>query len=111
MIREEDLREAIAECEGMRNPSSSTCLKLASYYTILNQMRKEPTAEREVIQTNSNYSYASAEDIPYSNSQFSNLVREKGMARSFPIIDEMMSALLMVNTRMYESIIRKLEDA
>ena len=38
MITEQDLQAAIAECEGVRNPTSNTCLKLAAYYTIKDKM-------------------------------------------------------------------------
>lgn len=109
MIREEDLREAIAECEGVRNPSSATCLKLASYYTILNQMRRNGT-EPEREDSTGNYSFATSDEIPFSNTEFSRLLMEKGLARTFPVLDEMMSALYVVNQRMYDAIIRKLED-
>ncbi len=38
MITEKDLQEAIAECKGTRNPNASTCIKLAAYYTILDNL-------------------------------------------------------------------------
>ena len=34
MITKHDLQEAIAECEGQRNPTANTCIKLAAFYTI-----------------------------------------------------------------------------
>lgn len=108
MIREEDLREAIKECEGVRNPTASTCMKLASYYTILNQMSGKVEEEGKYVGTQ--YSYASAPDIAYSSSRFSQLVREKGIEKVFPILDEAMDVLLVVNTKLYQSIIRRLES-
>ena len=41
MITEEELQEAIAECQGQRNPNANTCLKLASYLTILDHQKAE----------------------------------------------------------------------
>ena len=41
MITEQDLREAIAECQGQRNPNANTCIKLAAYYTILQNMTEK----------------------------------------------------------------------
>ena len=38
MITEKDLQEAIAECEGQRNPNANTCIKLAAFYTIRQHM-------------------------------------------------------------------------
>ena len=106
MIHEEDLMEAIAECQGQRNPSSATCIKLAAYYTILNQMNGQT---HEVNKQSSSYSFASAPNIRYSQSRFSTLVKEKGIENCFPVLDEAMDVLLVVNPKLYNSIIRNLE--
>ena len=45
MITENDLQEAIAECEGVRNPTANTCLKLAAFYTIKDKLYPEPQIE------------------------------------------------------------------
>lgn len=106
MIREEDLRQAIAECEGQRNPTASTCIKLASYYTILARMSgKVEDGKHDEI----GYSFASAPDIPFSSSRFSELVKAKGIEKVFPILDEAMDVLMVVNTKLYQSIIRQLD--
>lgn len=34
MITDQALQEAIAECNGKKNPDANTCMKLAAYYTI-----------------------------------------------------------------------------
>ena len=105
MITEQDLRQAIAECQGERNPNAQTCIKLAAYYTILNNMREEPKQ-----QMMAEYSYDSAPSIPYSNSEFSQIVEEKGIDKVFPILDELMSTIGVLNPRLYQSVIRKLEE-
>ena len=47
MITEQDLLSAIAECQGERNPNANTCIKLAAYYTILDNIRPpKETAEQ-----------------------------------------------------------------
>ena len=60
MITEKDLMEAIAECQGQRNPNANTCIKLAAYYTILNNL--QATAEKSSVVVSKNetpaYSYA-----------------------------------------------------
>ena len=48
MITERDLLEAIAECEGTPKPNANTCVKLAAYYTILNNMRGEEIGRAHV---------------------------------------------------------------
>ena len=108
LITEKDLREAIAECEGTRNPNSSTCIKLAAYYTILNQMNNQ--TKEEFIP---NYSFASEpifEDLPYSNSDFSQEVMDKGINKVFPILDELMDAIMVVNPKLYQSTMNKISD-
>lgn len=103
MITEHDLRAAIAECEGAREPNANTCIKLAAFYIILDQLygTREPTPKysNEIRQ----------EEIPYSESEFSRLTEEKGIQKVFPIMDEVMEMLYVTNKPLYESIIRKIE--
>ena len=108
MIREEDLREAIAECEGARSPTASTCVKLAAYYAILNQ--KFGSHEVTSFSPSPDYSYASEPEIHFGDSEFSLIVEEKGISKCFPIIDEMMGALEMLIPKLYNATMRKLED-
>lgn len=111
MITEQDLREAIAECEGTRNPNANTCIKLAAYYTILDNLKKdsgEPTPEP--LRISPSYSYSAGDFLQYSDSEFSQLVELKGIDKVFPIIDELMDALMVVNPKLYDSVIRKTED-
>lgn len=104
MITEHDLKEAIAECEGIRNPTSATCVKLAAYYTLLD--RQKPKMEP----VNEGYSGAMQQEyIPYSNSYFSQIVEKIGMAKAFPVIDELMETLYVINRPLYESVMAKIE--
>ncbi len=106
MITEHDLREAIAECEGTRNPSASTCVKLAAFYTIL-----EHLYGKEKLQEITGYSYASEptnDEIKYSDSEFSQIVKEKGIEKCFGIIDELVGTIYVLNPALYKSVIRKL---
>lgn len=100
MITEYDLREAIAECEGVKNPTSATCVKLAAYYSLLD--RKKP-------QIDMGYSGSSQEFIPYSNSYFSQVVERVGINNAFPVLDELMETLYVINRPLYESVISKIE--
>lgn len=106
MIRREDLLEAIKECEGARNPTSTTCIKLAAYYTILNQMQDAPETQLEIPR----YSMAASPELAFSESEFSQLVKAKGIEKAFPIIDEAMMALELCNERLFRGIIRQLES-
>lgn len=111
MITEQDLREAIAECQGVRNPNASTCLKLAAYYIILDHLN-EPV---EMPQ----YSYLPAPapepvetpTIRYnSGSEFSDAVSGMEVSEIMPVLDELMDTLQAINPRLYNGVMRKLLD-
>lgn len=110
MITEQDLKEAIAECEGTPNPNANTCIKLAAFYTILNQMKGTETDSSPIYRT-PQYSMATETPvIKYSDSEFSQITEEKGIDVIFPVIDELMDALMVINPKLYDSVIRKMED-
>lgn len=100
MIREKDLQEAIAECQGVRNPGANTCMKLAAYYTILDHV-----TEKEVPL----YSYASGSDtIDYGgNSDFAKIINGRNINEVISIMDELMSTLQIINPRLYNGVISK----
>lgn len=111
MIRIEDIQEAIAECEGVRNPNANTCLKLASLYTILEHKQNK---EKKAVEIPS-YSYAAeptkaAEDIGYqSETEFGKIVRGKDVDSVMEIMDELMSTLQVMIPRLYEGVLIKLQ--
>ena len=101
MITEKDLREAIAECKGQRNPNANTCIKLAAYYTILREMSPpEPVM----------YSADPGPDTIQidSGSEFAD--RASGMDRGtfLGIMDELMETIRIVNPPLYKAVMRKL---
>ena len=108
MITEQDLQAAIAECVGTRNPTSSTCIKLAAFYTIKNELfGKDEHAEALPM-----YSYASQpeETITYdSGSEFSQAIHGKTLTEVLDVIDELMQTLQALNPRLYAGVLRKLQ--
>lgn len=108
MITEHDLQEAIAECQGKRNPDANTCIKLAAFYTIRNELYgdQEPKAPA--------YSFAAPEPARddtidyYSKTEFSQLVDGRPQAEVWPIIDELITAIQVLNPRLYNSFLDKL---
>ncbi len=108
MITEKDLQEAIAECEGQRNPGASTCLKLAAFYTIRNEMFPKKTESlREVSEV---YMDSGRNVIAYNGqSDFSKLINGKRADDVWPIMDELMDALMALNPRLYNSVMHKLQ--
>lgn len=102
MIREEELRDAIAECQGQRDPNASTCIKLASYYTILDHInREEPMPQ---------YSFAPpSEAATYdSGTEFSDRIQGMDVNELLAVMDELMTTLSIVNPRLYAGVMRKL---
>jgi hypothetical protein len=105
MITERDLQEAIAECQGTRNPGASTCLKLASYYTILDHTQRNNDVQPS-------YSFASepgSNSIDYKGkSEFVQIINGKNINEVLSVMDELMSTLQVLNPRLYNGVISKL---
>ena len=106
MITEQDLKAAIAECQGKRNPDANTCIKLAAFYTIQREMFGEDK-EAELP----SYSYASAPETRIeidSGSEFAEMVNGREQKEVMPIIDELMSTLKVIQPRLYNAVMEKL---
>lgn len=106
MITEHDLREAIAECQGVRDPTANTCIKLSAYYILLDHLYP--------AETPMSYSFAeSPEEVISlkSGSEFSEVVNGKTPDRVFPIIDEMMEILKVTNSRLHTATIDRLRES
>lgn len=112
MITERDLEQAIAECQGERNPNANTCIKLAAFYTIRNELFGK--AERSERAENA-YSFAAppvdtAETIYYdSGTDFSQVIDGRNPEDIWPIIDDLMSAVRTLMPRLYDNVMRKLQ--
>ena len=110
MITESDLRAAIAECKGERNPTANTCMKLAAYYTILREEHGESMKS-------SAYSYSTApvnevkETVSYhSESEFGQAVNGKNAADVWAIMDELATTIQAIQPRLYAGLMRKLSE-
>ncbi len=103
MITEHDLQEAIAECNGVKNPSANTCLKLAAYYTVHDHL----FGRTEQVEPLSGYSGAS-EPAYNGKSEFAQLLRSKDSVEVMGVLDELMDTLHVINPRLYDGVIAKL---
>lgn len=111
MITEHDLREAIAECEGVREPTSTTCIKLAAYYTLLDHLFSTNEPETPVVRPS--YSYAEPPETPttyQSETEFGEAIRGADTADVMAVIDEAMSLLKPMNSRLYGAIIERIKE-
>ena len=113
MITEQDLLEAIAECQGERNPNANTCIKLAAYYTIKKELYGDGQPSMEIPV----YSRAAPpEDQPEqlvsydSGSDFSKVIDGMTARNAWSVMDELMDILQATNLRLYTGVIQKLED-
>ena len=104
MITEKDLQEAIAECEGQRNPNASTCAKLAAFYTIKDHMFPSTPIVTK------GYSYAPAPTFS-SKTEFGDLISDLDTGEIFQIMDELMTALSVLNPKLYNKVLEKLDHA
>lgn len=110
MITVDDLKEAIAECEGERHPNSSTCIKLMAYYYLLDQYAEKP----EMMPMYSN----AAEPIQakevfvadYGDGELFPLIKGKAARDVWQVMNELFSTLGMVNKPLHDSAKRKLEE-
>lgn len=115
MITKDDLQAAIAECIGERNPNANTCIKLAAYYTIQQHLFPEKTQLPEENSTHQlSYSFAPPPEqiettIEFdSDTEFGKLVAGKKSADVWPVMDELMQAVQVLQPRLYASVLRKL---
>lgn len=109
MITEKDLQEAIAECQGQRNPNASTCIKLAAFYTIRRELFGE---EKEAAQLQA-YSYAMQTEseptiINDSDSAFARAIDGRRQAEIWPLMDEMMETIHAIHPRLYSAVMDRL---
>ena len=114
MITEKDLQAAIAECNGERNPNSSTCLKLAAFYTIKDHLYPE---QQEMLQkpterSTQAYSYASGvedEIGTFGDTEFALAIAGRPASEIWPVIIELMDVLSAINPRLYAGVMRKID--
>lgn len=112
MITEQDLQEAIAECEGQRNPTANTCMKLAAFYAIRDKMYPRTVMGTEAPAVESaRYSYSADSGANYdSDTEFMDAVHGISTNRLLEVMDEIMTTLSVLNPRLYAAAMRKLLD-
>ena len=113
MISENDLKAAIAECEGQRSPNASTCIKLAAFYIIKNELygekeAPEPPPSFKAVEKSRSYD---AMPVLYdSGTEFSRLVNGANPNDIIPLVDELLTALTVMSPRLYDSFMSKLSS-
>ena len=107
MITVDELKAAIAEMQGERNPNANTCIKLAAYYIILREQQGEQQS----------YSYLPAPVAPveekigyYSETDFGRTIQGRYTNDIMPVIDELMTVLQAIQPRLYDGVMRKIRE-
>lgn len=110
MITEQDLRQAIAECQGERNPNANTCIKLAAYLTILDTLYpKEDKSSTEPVKS---LETADINDFigDLGDSDFLKSVKGKNTAEVMAVMDELMDTIYIINPRLYDGVLHQLNN-
>ena len=110
MISEQDLKDAIAECQGARNPTASTCIKLAAFYTIYDHLYpKEPETKEDVIPQRI-FQTVDEEIIGnYGDTDFYRLISGKRAGDVWAVMNELMEdTLKVINPRLYDGVMRQI---
>lgn len=111
MITEHDLEQAIAECQGERNPNANTCIKLAAFYTIRNELFGTPDRSERREES---YSYAAPpgqDSITYDGeSDFARTIHGMDHDRVWSIMDELMDTVQALMPRLYDGVMRRLQE-
>lgn len=110
MITEQDLKQAIAECQGERNPNANTCIKLAAYYTIYEQMYGRKTEHPSFTGYSTALAPIQAQINYVGDSDFAKVMSGKDTNDIMPILDELMSTLQILYPRLYDSAMAKIES-
>ena len=115
MITEKDLQEAIAECEGQRNPTANTCIKLAAFYTIKQHMfpGEVRTTLPQLCNSYSRESSQTDDGLVHvdSDSEFAKTIEGLPADIIWNIIDELMETLSVLNPKLYKSTMSKINAA
>lgn len=107
MIRENDLREAIAEMQGQKNPNANTCIKLAAYYTILDHITEQEP--RTFYSDMASYSAGSSAIEYEGDSDFAKAIKGRDPSDVWPVIDELMTTIQVIHPRLYTGVMAKLQ--
>jgi hypothetical protein len=113
LITEFDLREAIAELQGHKNPTSTDCQKLAAYYTILDHLADDTDGETRGVST---VSYSRSEppqadniiEYNFTCQALKDGLNGKNSDVAYMILDELMNAVRVTNPELYRFAVRKL---
>lgn len=104
MIDEKELKAWIARLETEQS-SWSNYEKLAALYIIQNQHET-----RNAYTPIATYSGEAVPDTAFGDSEFMQAVKDCDAIKAWGVMDELMDALKVTNTRVYDNVMRKLNN-
>ena len=114
MITEFDLKEAIAEIQGRKNPTSTDCQKLAAYYTILDHLADDTDGEIRGASAMPSYSRTEPPqadnlvDYNFTCQALKDGLQGRTSDVALMLLDELMNAVRVTNPELYRFAVRKL---
>ena len=108
MITENDLKQAILECQGERNPNANTCIKLAAYLTILESLYpKEDKSTPEPIKAQK---AANNNDLigDLGDTDFYRMIQGKKYTDVLAVVNELMDTVYIMNPKLYDGVMHEL---
>lgn len=92
MITTKEVQEAIAQCLGEKNPNANTCIKLASFYIILDHLQPD---------------LAGASG---ASGDFMTAISNTDADKAWQIMDDLMNTLQVVKPDLYEKTMKRLRQ-
>lgn len=106
MISKQDLLEAIAECQGERNPNANTCIKMSAFYILLDHLYAEEKPTQEQAQP---FGYSTSAGYT-SDTEFMQKVEAMDVNKVWQVMDDLMCTLAVVNPRLYNGVLQELDN-
>lgn len=111
MFTKAELIDAINELEEGKH-SIQNCGKLAAIYTVLDHLYpEEPRQEYTLARGYSGESEEEKAEIisDYGDTEFLSAISGKNAESVWLLMDELMTTLMVVNPRLYDSVLRKIQ--
>lgn len=119
MITLHDLDTAIAKCQGEENPNAQTCIKLAAFYTIKREMfggadtlvaADQPAPDRGYSASPGPVNQPETYVDFNSGTEFARAIDGKDAYAVWEVMDELLSVLQATNPRLFDGVMRKIEE-
>lgn len=108
MITEKDLQDAIAECQGERHPNANTCIKLAAYFTIYENLY--PTRKDQPEEVPQRIYQTVEEDLVgnYGDTDFYRAIKGRPAEDMWAVMNDLMETIQVMVPKLYDGVMREL---